>query len=63
MQQPAEEAQLVIAAKLGPVTRRHRFTGVGGDDLDAPLLERAQLAVRADADGGVQRLRPLVIEV
>ena len=63
MQQPAQEPQLVIAAQLGPVARRHRIAGVGGDDLDAAVLERAQLAMRADADGGVQRLRPLVIEV
>lgn len=63
VQQPAEQPELVIVAKLAPVRDVEPPTGVAGDDRQPARPPRPDRTPRPQADCDVDRLRALVEQV
>ena len=58
-----EERELAAAVELGPGCRRHASIRVDRSQLDAPIVSRLQLRMRAEIDRGVNRLRAVMKQV
>src|SRR5262249_47700613 len=63
MEQLAEQPEVVRVAQLRPVIRFDALAGILGDEHQPPIRSRPQVAARAQADRGVERLRSFVKEV
>jgi hypothetical protein len=63
VQQLAEQLEIVAVAQLRPVIDFDALAGILGDDDEAAVGPRAQVAAGAQADRRVQRLRAFVEEV